>query len=168
MSVREILKPKIFLFEYLVAMKYLLLLLLFTSSVFSQSDWEKWGKKENPYLTVIKPNGRDYSLNNKSILDNSAKILIMGYWFFISDLDGDNCPFSPTCSSFFLQSVKETNLVQGALMFGDRFMRDANFIDRNTHYITIKDEHYFDPVYKYTFDRKKIIYFLEDKPVKPE
>lgn len=109
-------------------------------------------------------NKRDYSLNGTRPLYIPVKLFIMGYWFFISDLDGDNCPFTPTCSSFLLQSVKETNVIQGALMFGDRFMRDANIFGREEHYPVIKENHYFDPVVNYFLDKKKIYNFLNKKP----
>jgi len=145
-------------------MKYLLTALLLTASVFAQTDWEKWNKKENPYLIEKNSASRDYSLAGKNAVDAAAKIVIMGYWFFISDLDGDNCPFAPTCSAFLLQSVKETNILKGTLMFGDRFLRDANVFNRDAHYYVVKNNRHYDPVANYMLDKEKVKSFFDKYP----
>jgi putative component of membrane protein insertase Oxa1/YidC/SpoIIIJ protein YidD len=84
------------------------------------------------------------------------KTFVNGYWFFISGVDGDNCPFQPSCSSFFVESVKETNLIQGILMFADRFTRDINFYKREEHYPRAGNGRYFDPASLYTLKKEKI------------
>ncbi len=138
--------------------KTIVLIIAIISSVnlSAQTDWERWGKKENPYIKENKFIERDYALKGDNITDLTAKLLIDGYWFFISDLDGDNCPFYPTCSSFFLQSVKKTNIVQGALMFGDRFMRDANVFNRDKRYHSYMKGKLYDPPDNYLIDKKKV------------
>ena len=78
------------------------------------------------------------------------------YYFFISDLDGDNCPFYPTCSAFFIQSIKETDLFIGGLMFADRFTRDLNLLKGINHYPIKKSGKFFDPPYNYTLNSQKI------------
>jgi putative component of membrane protein insertase Oxa1/YidC/SpoIIIJ protein YidD len=82
--------------------------------------------------------------------------LINTYWIFISDLDGDNCPFHPSCSSFFLESIEETNLIQGTLMFFDRFTRDSNPVNREEHYPVYKNYRFYDPPKLYTLSKEKI------------
>jgi putative component of membrane protein insertase Oxa1/YidC/SpoIIIJ protein YidD len=126
--------------------------------LFSQTDWEKWGKAEISFEMHKDPIQRNYNISG----DNAGQILLntaaVGYWLFISDVDGDNCPFSPTCSSFFLQSVKETNIFQGTFMFADRFTRDMDIFGRTTHYPIAKNKHFYDPPTLYTLDKSKIKY----------
>lgn len=136
----------------------LIIVSLFASTAFAQTDWVKWGKAEISYEKLNRIRHRDYSYQDGNIPGLALKTLANAYWFFISDLDGDNCPFSPTCSSFLLQSLKETNIVQGTLMFFDRFTRDYNFIERYKRYPRVKDGHYYDPVSLYTLNMKKIKY----------
>ena len=142
--------------------------LLFTVSVFAQPDragktgdnaaWVKWGKADYRYE---KPNNfrhRVYSFDTESVSDFIARSTANVYGYFISDLDGDNCPYRPTCSAFFVQASKETNIFQGTLMFSDRFTRDFNFYKRYEHYPRVKDGHYYDPVSLYTLDEELIEY----------
>ena len=125
-------------------MKSIITLILLLANInFAQTDWKKWEKAEI-----------DYSINKNSIvisqIDNENKtglsLLKDGYSFFISDVDGDNCPFYPTCSSFFVSSVSETNILQGTLMFADRFTRDSNLFKAHNHYPIYKSGKLFDPI----------------------
>ena len=137
---------------------FFLAISLFTFAASAQTDWVKWRKAEVNYEKPNRFRHRNYSFHETSIPQIAAKSLANAYWFFISDVDGDNCPFQPTCSSFLLQSVKETNLFQGTLMFFDRFTRDYNFIKRYERYPRVKNGHYYDPVTLYTLDKNKIEY----------
>lgn len=142
----------------LINAKIFSLIILFTVSTFSQTDWVKWEKADFRYE---KPGGtrhRDYTFNTESVSAFAIKSLANVYWFFISDLDGDNCPFRPSCSTFYVESVKETNFIKGTLMFFDRFTRDFNIYKRYEHYPRVKDGHYYDPVTLYTLDKGKIKY----------
>jgi putative component of membrane protein insertase Oxa1/YidC/SpoIIIJ protein YidD len=138
--------------------KILFIICIGTMTLFSQTDWEKWGKVDFSYKMHKDKTQRNYNISG----DNAGQILLnsaaIGYWLFISDVDGDNCPFSPTCSSFFLQSVKETNIVQGTLMFADRFTRDMDIFGRTSHYPIAKNRHFYDPPALYTLDKSKIKY----------
>jgi len=131
-----------------------------SAAVFSQAETERWGVKENPYLINEDAGKRDYSLREKSLASAAVKIFIMGYWFFISDLDGDNCPFYPSCSSFLMQSAKTENIFKACLMFGDRFTRDVNIFGRDSHYPAIKNKRYFDPPELYSLEKGKAYKFL--------
>jgi hypothetical protein len=141
-----------------MVIKLLIIVCSWMAVLFSQTDWERWGKADFSFEINKDKSQRNYSING----DNTGQIILkaaaVGYWFFISNVDGDNCPFSPTCSSFFLQSVKETNIVQGTLMFSDRFTRDMNIIGRLSHYPIAKNRHYYDPPTLYTLDKNKIKY----------
>jgi putative component of membrane protein insertase Oxa1/YidC/SpoIIIJ protein YidD len=104
----------------------ILLFLFITTSAFCQIENLKWQKANPSYEKPTKQAHRDYSFESGNAGEFLTKSLANAYWFFISDVDGDNCPFRPSCSSFLLQSVKETNIFQASLMFFDRFTRDMN------------------------------------------
>jgi putative component of membrane protein insertase Oxa1/YidC/SpoIIIJ protein YidD len=113
-------------------------------SLISQTDWERWGKAETDYQLLNKFQHRDYFFNTDNPSKYFVKSLANVYWFFISDVDGNNCPFKPSCSSFFIQSIEETNLAQATLMFFDRFTRDMN-IFKMGHYPRTKEGYFYDP-----------------------
>jgi putative component of membrane protein insertase Oxa1/YidC/SpoIIIJ protein YidD len=137
-----------------------------TITVFSQTefteqvntDWKKWEKAEFQYEKKNHHRHRDYSFEAGSVSGFVAKSLANTYWFLISDLDGDNCPFRPSCSAFFVEAAKETNFLQGILMFADRFTRDYNIYKRHEHYPHVKDGHYYDPASHYTLNSARIKY----------
>ncbi len=129
-----------------------------TAVSFSQTDWERWGKSDYSYQVQANSLHRNYSLQGNNVTEVFVNSFTSAYWFFISDVDGDNCPFRPTCSSFFVASVKKTNLIQGTLMFFDRFTRDMDFVNRNKHYPQVEDGHFYDPISLYELDTDKIKY----------
>lgn len=116
-------------------MKFLAILLIVTSAAVSgQTDTHKWGKADISYRMGSVNTERNYGIEKGPVSDMFVSGLTNVYWIFISDVDGDNCAFSPSCSSFFIESVKETNILQGTLMFADRLTRDTNFINRQFRY----------------------------------
>ena len=128
---------------------FIIIFILSLNMTFSQTDWIRWGKSD-PSYKIADPNiERDYSFKIESASDLILKPLVNSYWFFVSDVDGANCPFYPSCSKFFLESVNTTNIVQGTLMFFDRFTRDTNFINRQKHYPFYDRQHFYDPVNLY-------------------
>ena len=140
-------------------MKYFIILsILITSVTFAQTEYGKWGKGNYSYAIKPDESKRDYSFNSDNIPVFVIKSLLNSYWFFISDVDGDNCPFSPTCSSFFLQAVQSTNFIQGSLMFFDRFTRDMDFFEKDRRYPSVEDGHYYDPISLYTLNKNEIKY----------
>lgn len=139
--------------------KILSLLFIFCCcNLFAQTDWVKWDKADLSYLKNSNLTRRNYSISGESISELAVKSLASAYWFFISDVDGDNCPFRPSCSGFLIQAVKETNLPQGTLMFFDRFTRDLNIFGRMNKYPRYGALHFYDPVDLYTLDEDKIHY----------
>ncbi|HSP89158.1 MAG TPA: membrane protein insertion efficiency factor YidD [Ignavibacteriaceae bacterium] len=138
-------------------MKYFLLnIFLFVSSnLFAQGDWKKWDKKEFDYRLKENSRNRDYSFDSDNPGEFVLKSFANGYWFFFSDVDGDNCPFRPSCSAYLLDAVQETNIFQGSLMFFDRFTRDLNLFKKG-NYPKTKTGRYYDPVYLYTLSEDKI------------
>jgi putative component of membrane protein insertase Oxa1/YidC/SpoIIIJ protein YidD len=159
-------------------MKYTILLsLIFVINLFAQNnkygkelnsaDWQKWDKANYSYKipdqTVT--GKRNYSLSGENFGGSILKTFADAYWFFISDVDGDNCSFNPTCSSFFVLAVKRTNLIQGTLMFADRFTRDLNFFKLN-HYPRVEDGHFYDPVTLYTLNKEDLKIITPESIVK--
>jgi len=136
----------------------ILLFLFITTSAFCQMENLKWQKSDPSYEKPTKQVHRDYSFEADNPGELIAKSLANAYWFFISDVDGDNCPFRPSCSSFLLQSVKETNIFQASLMFFDRFTRDMNIAKGDEHYPKVSAGYFYDPPKNYTLNQGKIKY----------
>lgn len=137
---------------------FLLYILIFQFTIYSQIDWVRWEKSDPTYQIEDTYLEREYDLSIKSAADVIVKPVINTYWFFISDVDGANCPFHPSCSSFLVQSMKETNIIRGTLMFFDRFTRDTNAFGRHEHYPRFGTNHYYDPISLYALDETKIKY----------
>jgi len=139
--------------------KYLLSILLITQvAIYSQTDWVRWEKSDLTYQLKNNYLEREYDLSIESVSDVIVKPVINAYWFFVSDVDGANCPFQPSCSSFLVQSIKETNVFQGVVMFFDRFTRDTNIFGRHEHYPRFGKNHFYDPVSLYTLEEENINY----------
>jgi Putative membrane protein insertion efficiency factor len=138
--------------------KILFIICTGTMTLLSQTDWERWGKADFSYEIRTDNTQRNYNISGDNAGEIILKTAAVGYWSLISDVDGDNCPFNPTCSSFFIQSVKETNIIQGTFMFADRFTRDMDIFGRITHYPIAKNKHFYDPPSLYTLDKDKLKY----------
>ncbi|NOX16878.1 MAG: membrane protein insertion efficiency factor YidD [Chlorobi bacterium] len=114
----------------------------------AQPELRKWEGGKISYLLPV--SSRSNRLRKD---DNSA---LSGFQFFyknfVSDLDGDNCPFYPSCSNFFVEAVRKTNFLQGSLLFADRFTRDMNFFKYYNHYPVHPSGRFYDPVEKYLRD----------------
>jgi putative component of membrane protein insertase Oxa1/YidC/SpoIIIJ protein YidD len=136
----------------------ILFFLTIISNLSAQTDWIKWEKSNASYAKKGEATVRDYSISGDNITDFMTESFILAYRFFISDLDGDNCPFRPSCSTFFVESVKETNLPQGILMFFDRFTRDLNIFNRVDKYPRVGTSHFYDPLKRYTLSEEKLDY----------
>lgn len=137
---------------------------MLTVSSQAQTDWIKWEGNQVPYeikklnSTASKFYDENFGLSLISFFRNS-------YATFISDLDGDNCPFFPSCSNFFVESVREAGLFKGALMFSDRFIRDLNFFKANSRYPKHISGKYWDSTLNYTLKPEMIKYYPGDKLV---
>ena len=138
----------------------LFIILVFTNIVSAQTDWIRWEKAEVDYS--IEVDGADKHGDSSSTMS----ILKDGYSFLISDLDGDNCPFYPTCSSFYVESVSQTNIVKGTLMFADRFTRDSNLFKTHEHYPIHVSGKLYDPTDNYQLEDSTIIFYSREKLVK--
>ncbi len=144
-----------------------LIIMIINGILFSQSNNLKWQKADISYEKQIQYDKRNYSFESENAGEFVAKSITNAYWFFISDVDGDNCSFQPTCSSFFIDATIETNIFQGTLMFADRLTRDLN-PSRRDNYPRMKSRHYVDPVTNYTLNQGRInyippIFILDDE-----
>ncbi len=63
----------------------------------------------------------------------------------ISPIEGPRCGFSPSCSAFGHQSVREHGPVRGVMMTADRLMRDSIFIEPGPEYTLLPNGILFDP-----------------------
>jgi putative component of membrane protein insertase Oxa1/YidC/SpoIIIJ protein YidD len=130
--------------------------LFFLVDLYSQTDWEKWGKAELDYKFNDSFRSRDYSFDSDNAGKFILKSFVNAYWFFVSDVDGDNCPFRPSCSAFFYDAVNETNIFQGTLMFFDRFTRDLNIFKKG-EYPRTREGYYYDPSFLYTLSKVDLL-----------
>jgi len=145
-------------------MKFIMVLILLTGIVSAQTDWVKWKKTDVEYEIPIHPQ-HSYSIDDSGVGSIILSGLQTSYSFLISDVDGDNCPFYPTCSSFYVRSIKETNIFKGTLMFADRFTRDSNLFKGKTHYPIHSSGRYYDPTYNYYLDQNEVRFYSRDKIV---
>ena len=64
----------------------------------------------------------------------------------VSPIEGPRCGFSPSCSAFGHQAIREQGPFRGVAMTADRLMRDTVFTAPGPGYTVLPDGHYFDPV----------------------
>lgn len=65
----------------------------------------------------------------------------------ISPTSGARCGFSPSCSAFGRQAVKEYGPLQGVMMTADRLTRCNIFKEPDRDYFPLPDGLLFDPVF---------------------
>ncbi|RJP70911.1 MAG: membrane protein insertion efficiency factor YidD [Ignavibacteriales bacterium] len=128
---------------------------LLAATCLCQEDYARWQAKELSYQ-IKNEEIHDLQSSNKDLEDVLITAARSVYKIFISDVDGDNCPFEPTCSAFFIESVRQTNLIQGSLMFADRFTRDLNFLKVLNHYPVTKRARFFDPTENYKLEQADV------------
>ncbi len=120
----------------------LFILFLFPAIFFSQTETHHWQVISNKY---------ELNSKTKTVAKQTTgfvSFLRNSYQFLISDYDGNNCPFYPSCSKFFVEAVQKTNLFEGFLMFADRFTRDLNYFNRGNYEVK-KFGKLYDPPDKY-------------------
>ncbi|MCH8905061.1 MAG: membrane protein insertion efficiency factor YidD [Bacteroidetes bacterium] len=106
-------------------MKYIIIVCLIFGSVqlgFTQTQTDI---KMMRNLLEFKEHQPDYSFafDNKNELEIMLAGLFLGYKKFISSQDGSNCSFTPTCSEYAMQSVKQKGVIIGIINGFDRLTR---------------------------------------------
>ncbi|KUO61044.1 hypothetical protein APF79_12880 [bacterium BRH_c32] len=124
-----------------------LLPILMPILISAQPELKKWEPVKSSY--ELKTNNEETSYSSDGIFTKMLSGTKTAYKFFISDLDGDNCPFHPSCSEFYVESVSKTGIFKGTFMFVDRFTRDLNFFKSREQYKVIKNNKFYDPVEYY-------------------
>lgn len=117
-------------------------------SIYAQTDLTRWEKQKPNYTkSVFKVNEESVTKNDvfTFLVKNSQKV----YKAVISDVDGENCPFYPSCSKFFVEAVSTGGIIKGSLMFFDRFTRDLNIFRERKDYYELPNGKLFDPVDNY-------------------
>ncbi len=80
---------------------------------------------------------------------SSVKLVFLGaielFQKRISPIEGPRCGFSPSCSAFGHQSVREHGPVRGVMMTADRLMRCNLFKEPGPDYPLLPDGRLFDP-----------------------
>lgn len=109
---------------------------------------QSWQPAAVDYTEDIPVRKKYYEING-DISEVVFKILVNGYRLFISEPDGDNCPFTPSCSRFFIESLRQTNLFEAVLMASDRLIRDTSFGNKYEHYHIDKFGRLIDPPSRY-------------------
>lgn len=131
--------------------KYFLIIIFITIPILSQTETHHW-KTSGPDFRIKVSLEKDYNLYTENISTTLVSAAQIAYYKIFSDYDGDNCPFYPSCSSFFVQAVEQTNLIKGSLMFADRFTRDLNLFKVFNNYPLHSTRKFSDPIYKYSFN----------------
>lgn len=115
-----------------------------------EKEDRRWEKVPVQYSIPIAEEEPKFDLKFNTPEDYLLKPILNTYRVIISDADGANCPFDPSCSHFFLEAVDKTNFLEGLLLFSDRFQRDANVFNR-TDYFLSQNRRLSDPVERYLF-----------------
>lgn len=80
---------------------------------------------------------------------SSVKLVFLGaielFQKRISPIDGPRCSFTPSCSAFGHQAVREHGPVRGVMMTADRLMRDTVLMEPGPGYTLLPDGKIFDP-----------------------
>ncbi|MBS3945048.1 MAG: membrane protein insertion efficiency factor YidD [Melioribacter sp.] len=121
----------------------------------AQTDWVKWDAVEVSYK-ISNASSKNIITQKQNTGSGIISFLRNIYGFFISELDGDNCPFYPSCSHFFVQAISESGMIKGPLMFADRFIRDLNFFKGKNSYPIHRIGKFYDPVSNYTLNEQMI------------
>jgi putative component of membrane protein insertase Oxa1/YidC/SpoIIIJ protein YidD len=134
--------------------------------IYSQTDWERWGKADVSYTIEKAEYTEETKVENPGLAAGALSLVREVYAFFISDHDGDNCPFYPSCSNYYVQAVKEAGIIRGTLMFADRFTRDLNMFKRPNQYPTHISGRFYDPPKNHALTEDKIIFIPSETTVK--
>ncbi|MBI2417475.1 MAG: membrane protein insertion efficiency factor YidD [Ignavibacteriales bacterium] len=133
--------------------RFFLCLLIFVAAhnAAAQTGTVKWGKVNKSYgVNPTEHPHENFTVSFKKPSDILVKPLFAVYQYFISEPDGSRCPFSPSCSSFFLQATEQVSFPAALFLTADRLTRDANFINRGKLYHLDKATNkLLDPVSKY-------------------
>jgi len=88
-------------------------------------------------------------IGDRELETSSVRLVFLGaielFQKRISPIEGPRCGFSPSCSAFGHQSVREYGPVRGVMMTADRLMRDSIFLEPGPEYTLLPNGILFDP-----------------------
>ncbi len=87
----------------------------------------------------------DKVLESDSEIEMFVGGLFVVYKTFISSQDGDNCSFEPSCSEYAVEAIQRKGIIEGPLMFFDRYTRCNALSPENYKYIP-EINRLYDPV----------------------
>lgn len=138
------------------------LMLIFSALLFSQ-ERERWKSPDKLYPLIHIDKKGPVGFDTERPLSLPVSLFIFSYRHIISEHDGDNCPFHPSCSEFLLSAAKSEGLIEGGLIFWDRFTRDVNVFGRREKYTVYKNGRYYDPPWHYSSRRTIYNYAAENE-----
>ena len=90
------------------------------------------------------------SVGDRAPETSSVRLVFLGaielFQKRISPIEGPRCGFTPSCSAFGHQAVREQGPVRGVMMTADRLMRDTVFTVPGPGYTVLPNGFLFDPV----------------------
>jgi len=115
-------------------------------------------------VSISYPVNTEKFINRKELESNSVNITLQ-LWFglyrkFISPARGNVCNFTPTCSQYAEESIKQYGLLKGIIMATDRLQR-CNYCISSAYYPIIELPYrgpvYYDPVIKPKTEKSNFI-----------
>jgi putative component of membrane protein insertase Oxa1/YidC/SpoIIIJ protein YidD len=94
----------------------------------SEAEWGPWEQAWAPVGSI------EAVPQRKSHRAGLFEAMYRWYRRISSSRDGAVCPYYPTCSGFFILSVRAHGPLLGALYTFDRFTREYPFMERADHY----------------------------------
>lgn len=79
-------------------------------------------------------------------IDITVSALFLFYKTFISSQDMPTCIFTPSCSEYTVQSMRENGIFIGWLSSFDRLSRCHGLVKPSDYYYDIKKNRFYDPV----------------------
>jgi len=146
------LRIKSYFFKHLfmlviINVTFMMVIFLFSGiqKVSAQSETDFDALKQFTFDTlVVKPVYKQYNVETGT-LKQLVTILFIGYKKFISSQDAANCPFHPSCSEYFVQSVQKKGIIWGTLNGIDRLKR-CNGYDMDKYFYDETLQRYLDEI----------------------
>jgi len=88
----------------------------------AQSRFDPWDFND-PFVGAPSPDVKEASLLPPAQL---LRLGVQGFREFVSAVDGDRCPMTPTCSAYSLQAIEMHGFIMGVLMTADRLIHEMD------------------------------------------
>ena len=88
----------------------------------AQPLFDPWDFND-PFVSAPSPDVKKASLSPPAQL---LRLGIQGFRKYVSAVDGDRCPMTPTCSAYSLQAIEMHGFIVGVLMTADRLIHEMD------------------------------------------